>query len=80
MKAEFGGMSSNGMTCGMKDSCAAIQQESCGNSTGILEQCLVTCCQEDLCNSGAPAVEPTTLMPKTETVKVEDTTTSPPEG
>ena len=67
-------MTSAIMGCSTKQSCIQLQQKFCdaANSTGMLTECSMDCCQEDLCNDGGPS----TTEPSTN----EDTATPPQEG
>ena len=68
-------VSSAAMTCGSTVTCDQAQQAACdaANVTGTVTQCSLSCCLEDLCNSGAQTVEPTAA---TEASTGEDSTTS----
>ena len=66
------------MGCGVTGACDQHPGTVCdyANATGMVDQCLVSCCQGDLCNSEAPSAQPTMVVTSTS----EDPTTFPPEG
>ena len=58
VKSLAGEMAFESMSCGYRAGCELAKQHACDNSTGMLDECSVSCCQGDLCNSGSGETTP----------------------
>ena len=71
IKTSAGELSSSTMICGLRGACDPVDRiascDAVNASVPMLTECSLSCCQEDLCNSGPPTVAPTTATGKAPT-------------